>query len=99
MSLFQFKRLHLEHFRCFDTLDLSLEDDLTVLFAENGGGKSALLGALAMGLAVIQRDSPKDLKLTPARDPRLISLDEKGKREAAGLCTLAWRAEVGSPNE
>jgi predicted ATP-binding protein involved in virulence len=99
MSQFRFKHLHVENFRCFDTLGLSLEDDLTVLFAENGGGKSALLGALAMGLDIIQRDSPKDLKLTPARDPRLITLDEKGRREAAGICTLAWRAEVGSANE
>jgi predicted ATP-binding protein involved in virulence len=95
MSLFQFKRLYLEHFRCFDGLDLSLEDDLTVLFAENGGGKSALLGALAMGLAVIQRGSPNDLKPSSARDPRLVTLDERGRRESAGVCRLAWEAEVG----
>src|SRR5260370_13174214 len=51
-----------------------------------------------MGLAVIQRDSPRDLKVTPARDPRLIVLDGKGRREAAGLCALTWRAEIGSEN-
>lgn len=95
MSLFRFKHLHAENFRCFESLELSLEDDLTILFAENGGGKSALLDALAIGLAVIQRDSPKDLKLTPSRDPRLVNLDEKGRREAAGPCTVSWRAEVG----
>jgi recombinational DNA repair ATPase RecF len=59
MSLSSFKHLHVENFRCFETLDLSIEDDLTVLFAENGGGKTALLSALAMGLSVIQRDSPR----------------------------------------
>ena len=95
MSLFSLKHLHAENFRCFETLELSIEDDLTVLFAENGGGKSALLSALAMGIAVIQRDSPKDLRLTPSRDPRLIALDEKGRREPAGPCTLIWRAEIG----
>jgi hypothetical protein len=34
MSLFSFKHLHVENFRCFDGLDLSLEGDLTVSFAE-----------------------------------------------------------------
>lgn len=51
MTLFGMKRLVLENFRCFAALDLALEDDLTVLFAENGGGKTVLLSALAMGLS------------------------------------------------
>jgi predicted ATP-dependent endonuclease of OLD family len=68
MSLFSFKHLHVENFRCFDGLDLSLEGDLTVLFAENAGGRSALLTALAMGLAVIQRGSPNDTRPNAARE-------------------------------
>ena len=95
MSLFRFKHLHLENFRCFEKLDLSLEDDLTVLFAENGGGKSALLNALAMGLAVIQRGSPSDTRPSAARDPRLVTLDERGRREPAGVCRLEWKADLG----
>lgn len=95
MSLFSFKHLHVENFRCFDKLDLSLEEDLTVLFAENGGGKSALLNALAMGLAVIQRGSPSDTRPNPARDPRLVTLDERGRREPAGVCRLDWDADLG----
>jgi predicted ATP-binding protein involved in virulence len=95
MSLFRFKHLHLENFRCFEKLDLSLDEDLTVLFAENGGGKSALLNALAMGLAVIQRGSPGDTKPNAARDPRLITLDERGRREPAGVCHLEWGADLG----
>jgi predicted ATP-binding protein involved in virulence len=95
MSLFRFKHLHLETFRCFEKLDLSLEDDLTVLFAENGGGKSALLNALAMGLAVIQRGSPSDARPNAARDPRLVTLDERGRREPAGVCRLEWEADLG----
>jgi predicted ATP-binding protein involved in virulence len=95
MSLFRFKHLHLENFRCFEKLDLSLEEDLTVLFAENGGGKSAILNALAMGLAVIQRGSPSDTKPNAARDPRLVTLDERGRREPAGICRLEWEADLG----
>jgi predicted ATP-binding protein involved in virulence len=95
MSLFRFKHLHLENFRCFEKLDLSLEEDLTVLFAENGGGKSALLNALAMGLAVIQRGSPSDTRPNLGRDPRLVTLDERGRREPAGVCRLEWQADLG----
>jgi predicted ATP-binding protein involved in virulence len=95
MSLFRFKHLHLENFRCFETLDLLLEEDLTVLFAENGGGKSALLNALAMGLAVIQRASPSNTKPSASRDVRHMSVGERARPEPAGVCRLDWQADVG----
>ncbi len=49
MSRFLLRGVRVENYRCFEALELSLEDDATVLFAENGGGKTALLDALAMG--------------------------------------------------
>lgn len=95
MSRFQFREIRVENFRCFDELTLTLEEDATVLFAENGGGKTALLTALAMGLAVFQSGSPGTLRLYPRRDPRMETLDEKGRREPAGECEVAWTAAVG----
>ena len=95
MTSFCMKRLVLENFRCFETLDLELEEDLTILFAENGGGKTALLSALAMGLSAFQPGSPKDARPGTQRDPRMIALDERGRREPAGPCTITWTADVG----
>jgi predicted ATP-binding protein involved in virulence len=95
MSQFRFKHLHLENFRCFERLDLSLEEDLTVLFAENGGGKSAILNTLAMGLAVIQRASPSNTKPSPSRDVRHVTVGEQARPEPAGVCRLDWQADVG----
>ncbi len=95
MSRFRFRELRVGNYRCFDELRLPLEEDATVLFAENGGGKTALLAALAMGLAVFQRGSPKTLKLGPGRDPRMRTFDAKGRREPVGLCEVAWTAAVG----
>lgn len=48
--------MHLNHigiqnFRCFGQLTLTLEPGLTVLVAENGGGKTAALDAIALGLS------------------------------------------------
>lgn len=96
MSQFQLREIRVDNYRCFDELTLPLESDTTVLFAENGGGKTALLTALAMGLAVFQTGSPRSLNLDARRDPKMRTLDEKGRREPAGECKVAWTATVGS---
>lgn len=49
------KRVTLNNFRCFDHLDLELHPRLTVLVAENGGGKTAVLDAIAIGLSPVLR--------------------------------------------
>ena len=95
MSRFQLRKLRVDNYRCFEDLTLPLEDDTTILFAENGGGKTALLTALAMGLAVIQRDSPKLLKLKAGRDSRRSVLNDKGPPEPASQCEVTWTAAVG----
>ena len=95
MSRFQLRELRVDNYRCFDELRLPLEKDTTVLFAENGGGKTALLTALAMGLAVIQRDSPNTLKLKAGRDSRRGVPNDKGPPEPAGPCEVTWTAAVG----
>ena len=95
MSRFRFREIRLDNYRCFENLRLPLEEDTTVLFAENGGGKTALLTALAMGLDAFQRSAPKSLKIDAQRDPRMRTLDGQGRREQVGPCELAWTADVG----
>ena len=95
MSRFRFHEIRVGNYRCFEELRLPLDEETTVLFAENGGGKTALLKALAMGLAVFQPGSPKTLKLDARRDPRMRTLDENGRREPAGPCKVTWTASVG----
>ena len=95
MSPFCLREIRARNYRCFDELALPIEEDTTVLFAENGGGKTALLAALAMGLAVFQRGAPKAARFSAARDIRLRTLDERGRREPVGRCELAWTVELG----
>ena len=95
MSRFQLREIRVDNYRCFDELTMPLEEDTTILFAENGGGKTALLTALAMGLAVIQRDAPKTLKLKAGRDSRRAVPDDKGPPEPVGPCEVTWTAAVG----
>ena len=95
MSRFQLREIRVENYRCFGELRLPIEEDTTVLFAENGGGKTALLNALAMGLSVFQRGSSKILKLSAERDLRIRALDEQEGCEPVGRCEVNWTASVG----
>ena len=95
MSRFQLREIRVENYRCFGELRLPIEEDTTVLFAENGGGKTALLNALAMGLSVFQRGSSKILKLSAERDLRIRALDEQKGCEPVDRCEVNWTASVG----
>ncbi len=71
-------------------------DDLTVLFAENGGGKTGILHALATGLTPFPERRAACLKLDALRDVRKVTFDDRGRREAAGPASLSWTARVGA---
>ena len=51
--LMRLKRITFNHFRCFDHLELDLHPRLTVLVGKNGGGKTAVLDGIALGLSPI----------------------------------------------
>lgn len=44
------KKLNLKNFRCFENFSIEFEDDLTVIVAENGKGKTAVLDAVAVAI-------------------------------------------------
>lgn len=92
---FRFDTISLEQFRCFERLELKLERDITLFFAENGGGKSSVLQALAIGLTPFQTAVPKGLKLDPHRDVRKVTQSDRIHREPAGPCKISWTAEIG----
>jgi hypothetical protein len=91
------KKIQFRDFRCFDTLDLDLHEQLTVLVAENAGGKTSVLDGVAKGLAAwfphldsAEQRLPQfpldddDLRVTPATNNR--------GREIAQLAPAAYIA-------
>ncbi|MEG1726679.1 MAG: AAA family ATPase [Acidaminococcaceae bacterium] len=44
------KSLHLKNFRCFDDFNIEFENQMTVIVAENGKGKTAILDAVAIAV-------------------------------------------------
>lgn len=49
------KKVTLNNFRCFEHLEVPLHPRLTVLVAENGGGKTSILDAIAVGLSPVMK--------------------------------------------
>lgn len=74
-------KLRLKNFRCFSDIEIDLNEKLTVLVAENGQGKSALLDAIRIALwpFVSSFDIARNAKNDPANgisiaDVRLIKM-------------------------
>lgn len=63
----------LKNFRCYEDLTVRLHPQLTVLVANNGGGKSSLLNAIAIALADYIRG-------LPLPDASIPTLDEEDRR-------------------
>lgn len=61
------KSITVKNFRCYESLTLELHEQLTVLVANNGQGKTALLDAMRIGLWPYV--SSFDLAKTPFADP------------------------------
>ena len=71
-TLLRLDRIELKNFRCFKECVLELDPKLTVLVAENGAGKTALLDAMQLSLRpyleALSGDAPSEvLKLTDIR--------------------------------
>lgn len=49
--LFRIDRIRLQNFRCFDDISVELNERLTVFYAENAGGKTAMLNGIVIAIA------------------------------------------------
>ncbi|WP_271105867.1 AAA family ATPase [Pseudomonas tohonis] len=84
----QLNNLSLLNFRCFEELHLELDPKLTVIIADNGAGKTAILDAIAIGLGRYLTRLPGISSIaTKDSDVR------KSEREKRTLFTmLKWQA-------
>lgn len=90
------KKITLNDFRCFEHLKIDLHPRLTVLVGINGAGKTAILDAIAAGLAPVlgylssanQRLSSKGSGIKDT-DLRLVTWEGKGGREKWGVSDFA----------
>ena len=85
------KRITLKNFRCFESIDIDLHPQLTVLVGVNGAGKTAILDGIAAGLSPVLRYlSSANQRLSAAgagirdTDFRLVPSGKKSGRERWG---------------
>lgn len=84
------ERMHLLNFRCFEDLTIEFHDKLTVIVAENGAGKTALLDAVALGFGRYLSKLPGVKGQTTKETDLRVA---KGERRAPFL-RLAWEARA-----
>lgn len=84
------ERLHLRNFRCFEDLTLEFGKRLTVIIAENGAGKTALLDAIAIGFGRYLTKLPSIAGRTTKETDLRVSSGER--REP--FMFLAWEART-----
>lgn len=72
------ERLRLTNFRCFEHLEIEFDPELTVLVADNGGGKTTVLEALAIALCPLGDTllASKDSRPLTNADIRLVLTDQ-----------------------
>jgi predicted ATP-binding protein involved in virulence len=89
------ERLHLKNFRCFDELSIEFGKRLTVIIAENGAGKTAILDAIAIGFGRYLTKLPGVAGRTTKETDIRVAQGER--REPFML--LAWEASTreGTP--
>lgn len=80
MTALRLEKLSLTNFRCFERCEIDFHPKLTVLVAENGSGKTAVLDAIAAAFSVfVNAVNPTEKQRKIERsDVRLVA-DEDGK--------------------
>lgn len=85
------KQMHLYNFRCFSELSIAFDDKLTVIVAENGAGKTAILDAIALGFGRYLTKLPGVTgRATKATDLRVDKLEKQSP-----FMMLGWQAYLG----
>lgn len=82
------ERMHLQNYRCFDSLDVIFHPKLTVFVADNGTGKTAILDAIAIGLGRYLTKLPGVSGLTTRESDLRIERDER----RAPYMAISWYA-------
>lgn len=82
------ERMHLRNFRCFEEITVNFDKRLTVIVAENGAGKTAILDAIAIGLGRFLTKLP-NLSGSGATDTDLRITNNE---QCAPYMAMSWEA-------
>jgi predicted ATP-binding protein involved in virulence len=105
-SLFRLQQVRLENFRHFGDLTIRLNEKLTVIHAENAGGKTALLSGISIALGAALKSSTGNIRDSDVR--QTIATDRSFTRTPSYPCRVeangwvdgaehSWAREIEGP--
>lgn len=110
MQNLNIQKLRLRDYRCFDSIDIDFHEQLTVLVASNGSGKTSILDAIAVAFgpyvgafdeSVGKHFEPSDIRLTSVRETATNEMEyaPKGVRlEATGWIPESLSESLDQPS-
>jgi predicted ATP-binding protein involved in virulence len=81
--------LTLENFRCFDSVTIDLDPEMTVFVGVNGAGKTAVLDGIAIMLSTVLREFDGQTRGFARQDAREIPVDLGSRDSVAHMRTLS----------
>ena len=88
------ERLHLENVRCFEAVDIPLDEKVTVIVGENGSGKSTIIEALASVTFEADRAGFTVFPLRRNAERGRIAVDDGGEAPVAVWESSGERREL-----
>ncbi len=79
------KKIKLTNFRCFESLEMEFDQQLTVLTAPNGAGKTTILDAIATGLGPFLTRLPNIKGINPKDTDHKVLEHGKGAISSLGI--------------
>ena len=94
-QLFRIDKLELSNFRCFNSCSIDLHDQLTLIIADNGLGKSTILDALAISLApIVEKLSGSDVEFGIFESDINVKYETQGHLKFARFFSLPTKISV-----
>ena len=95
MKVVYITKLYLENFRCYDKFEIDFDKELTVIVAENGQGKTAILDAVAIAdvRQTVETASKSQLEILRMKSQYPVVIGAEGDVEGRHI---KWQRELNN---
>jgi predicted ATP-binding protein involved in virulence len=81
LKVYKLKKMKLTNFRLFEKLEIEFNEDINVIIANNGAGKTSVLDAIALGFGTMLTHLPNVNGIGFSKDKRDLKINDRNKKE------------------